>query len=101
MGGHNCGIFKYEQTDYPETETHFCLVSVSRLPYVETKTKIKDGHTNFIWLENTKKVTEIQIDLTNKVKIINNKQESIWTPLLKMTEVARLQHIRVVETETF
>ena len=47
------------------------------------------------------KVTEIQIDLTNKVKIINNKQESIWTPLLKMTEVARLQHIRVVETETF
>ena len=46
------------------------------------------------------KVTEIQIDLTNKVKIINNKQESIWTPLLKMTEVARLRHIWIVETET-
>ena len=41
----------------------------------ETETKIKDGHTNLIWLENTKKIIEIQIDLTNKVKLINNKQE--------------------------
>ena len=42
-----------------------------------------------------------KIDLTNKVKLINNNQESIWTPLLKMTEVARLRQIKVVETETF
>ena len=76
------------------------MVSVSRLPSVETKTKNKDGHTIFIWLKNTKKVTEIHIDLTKKVKLINNKQELIWTPLLKITEVAKLRHIRVVETET-
>ena len=72
-----------------------------RLPSVETETKIKDGHTSFIWLKNTKKVKEIQIDLTKKVKLINNKQEAIWTLLLKMTEVARPKHIRVVKTETF
>ena len=81
-----------------EIKTHFWLVSVSRLPNVKTETKIKYGHTNFIWLETTKKVTEI--DLTNKVKLINNKQELIWTPLLKLTEVARLKQIEVVETET-
>ena len=70
----------------------FLLVSVSRFPNVETETKIKYGQTNLIWLE---KVTYIKIDL------INNKQESIWTPLQKMTEVARLRQIKVVETETF
>ena len=72
-----------------------------RLPNVKTETKIKDGYTNFIWLKNTKKVTEIQIDLKNKAKSINNKQESIWTPLQKTTAVARLRHIRVVKTEFF
>ena len=60
-----------------------------------------DRYHNFIWLKNTYKFTEIQIDLKNKVKLIYNKQESIWTPLLKMTEVARPRHNRVVETETF
>ena len=84
-----------------ETETHFWLVSVSRLPNVKTETKIKDGHTNLIQLENAKKFIEIQMDLTKKVKLINNKQESIWTPVIKMSEVARLRHIRIVETETF
>ena len=54
-----------------------------------------------MWLKNTKKVTEIQNDLKTKIKSINNKQESILKLLLKMTEVARLRHIRVVETETF
>ena len=47
---------------------------------------------------------KIQIDLTNKDKWINYKQESIWTPLLKMNEVARLKHIRdsdILETETY
>ena len=50
-----------------ETETVFCLVLVSKLPSVETETNIKDGNTTCIWLENTKKVKELQIDFTKKV----------------------------------
>ena len=61
-------------TDFYSAHTS-SVQDCSRLPIVETETKIKDGHTNFILLENTQKVTEIQIDLTNKVKFTNNKEE--------------------------
>ena len=45
-----------------------------KIPRFSTETKILNGNYILIWLENTKKVTKIQIDSTNKVKFINNKQ---------------------------
>ena len=35
---------------------------------VATETKIKDGHYDFIWPENKKKITEVKIDLENEFR---------------------------------